>query len=166
MKEDCIVFVDAIDCEERAIFGDLVTKYLQLYCNARAIVTNGIMRDGHRLIKEQRPVWCSSLTPVGCHNKDVPVPENIQEQVNRRREFYNNYIMVCHDSGVALISHEWINEDFAKKLLYIEAQEDIWYFCVDTLKWSTYKTVALKKYLEETDAIPGVLLEKMKEFDL
>ncbi len=166
IEEDRIIFVDAIDCEGRAIFGDLVSKYLQLYRRTRAIVTNGAMRDAHRLIKEQRPVWCTSLTPVGCHNTDVPVPEEIQEQVNERREFYNNSIMVCDDSGVALIPHERINEEFERKLHFIEAQEDIWYFCVDTLKCSTYKTVALKEYLKKDTAIPEVLLEKLKEFDL
>jgi peptide-methionine (S)-S-oxide reductase len=34
-----------------------------------------------------------------------------------------------------------INEELLSKLEFIELQEDIWYYCIDTLKWSTYKTI-------------------------
>ncbi len=162
VEQDSIVFVDAIDCEGRAVFGDLVSKYLQLYCGVRAIVTNGAMRDAHRLIKEQRPVWCSTLTPVGCHNRDIPIPKDVQEKVDKRKEFYHNSIMVCDDSGVALIPHDQVNEEFERKLHFIEAQEDVWYFCVDTLKWDTYRTVALKEYMKKEANIPGFFLERLK----
>jgi len=35
-----------------------------------------------------------------------------------------------------------------KRLEFVEAQEDIWYECVDRRKWSTFDTVCLKKYLQ------------------
>ena len=47
-----------------------------------------------------------------------------------------------------------------KKLEKIELQEDIWFFCLDTLKWDTKKIVCDKDYLKETKMIP----EKYQEF--
>jgi 4-hydroxy-4-methyl-2-oxoglutarate aldolase len=163
IDKDCIVFVDAIDCESRAVFGDLVSKYLQLYCNTRAIVTNGLMRDAHTLIKERRPVWCAGVTPIGCHNFEKAVPADIEKITAERKAIYDNSVMVCDDSGVAVLTAEWLNNDLLKKLKFIEALEDVWYYCVDTLKWSTYETVALKKYLDNTGDLPPALRNKLLE---
>lgn len=51
---DCknkILFIYNVNCN-RAVFGDLVSKYILLYKQAKAIVINGILRDAHTLIKE------------------------------------------------------------------------------------------------------------------
>lgn len=53
---DRVVFIDAIDVNNRAIVGDIVSKYAILYQGACAIVTNGKMRDAHTLIKENYPI--------------------------------------------------------------------------------------------------------------
>ena len=56
--------------------------------------------------------------------------------------------MFCDDSGVVLIEENEATEELIDKLNFIELQEDIWYFCLDTHKMSTYDIVCLKKYLD------------------
>ncbi len=56
--------------------------------------------------------------------------------------------MVCDDSGCVLIPKEELNERFLDKLIKIEEQEDIWYDCIDCRKWTTYKTICQKAYLQ------------------
>ena len=86
IEEDCVVFVEAFDCGDRAVFGELVSKYILLYHQSRAIVTNGKMRDAAGLIKENWPIWCDGLTPVGCFNrkpeKDFDEETNTDEEEN------------------------------------------------------------------------------------
>lgn len=144
-----IVFVDGIECGDRAIFGELVSKYLVLYRQAKAIVVDGKIRDVHRLIKERYPIWSKGVTPEGCFN--VKPEKTIDEGViNKRIEYFEGAIMVCDDSGVVVIPKEYHNEQFLKKLHDIEEQENIWFDCIDRRKWSTFETVCLKRYLEET----------------
>jgi hypothetical protein len=71
--------------------------------------------------------------------------------------------MVCDDSGVVKIPKDKINEKLLIKLHFVEFQEDIWFYCIDTLKMSTYDTVVLKKYLDD-DIIDKRQLEKLNEF--
>jgi 4-hydroxy-4-methyl-2-oxoglutarate aldolase len=40
-------------------------------------------------------------------------------------------------------------------------QEDIWFFCLDTLKWDTKKIVCDKDYLKESDLFSKVHLERL-----
>lgn len=146
--ENKIVYIHAIDCENRAVIGDLVSKYLFLYKRCKAIVTNAPVRDAHRLIKENYPVWSAGVTPVGCTNtKNETQP--VENELSALRTKYKNGIMVCDDGGVVLIEKEKIEEALIEKLHFIELQEDIWYFCLDVLKLSTYDIVCLKKYLSE-----------------
>ena len=72
--------------------------------------------------------------------------------------------MVCDDSGCTIITKENINENFYKKLEFIELQEDIWYYCVDTLKWSTFETICLKNYLKDDNVLPKILKDKLEEY--
>lgn len=143
-----IVFIDAIDTHNRAVIGDLVSKYVLLYCGNKAIVCTGKMRDAHCLIKENYPIWCKGVSPIGCFNKPVDSMD-FEEIINERREFFHGAIAVCDDSGVVVIPKSEINGIFYDKLVAIEQQEDIWYDCIDRRKWSTYKTVCLKEYLNE-----------------
>lgn len=150
-----IVFVYNVNCD-RAIFGDLVSKYILLYKKAKAIVVNGKLRDAHTLIKERYPIWLEAVSPIGCVNTingPAILPEMYQSLVDK----YDGSIMVCDDSGVVIIPKEEINEIFVPRLRAIEMQEDIWFYCVDTLKMSTFETVCKKKYLED-----GIIDEKMK----
>jgi len=162
IREGDIVIVETYNCKNRAIFGDLVSKFLILYKRASAIVVNGYMRDAHSLIKENYPVWCKGVTPIGCYNlkNNKKIQKAILQGWNRK---YLGSIAVCDDTGVVIIPHESINEDFSEKLDFIELQEDIWYYCVDTKKWSTYDTVSLKKYLD-TQMLPDEFRKKFEAF--
>jgi len=147
VEESSIVFVDDLGSNGRAIFGDLVAKYLLLYKQASAIVTNGYVRDAHTLIKENYPIWCKGVNPVGCFNTKPQHPID-KATLEQRMNYFKDSIAVCDDTGVVIITKEYINEDFFKKLEWIEEQEDIWFECIDRKKWTTFETVCLKKYKE------------------
>lgn len=148
IEEDCVVFIEAFDCQDRAVFGELVSKYILLYHQSRAIVTNGKMRDAAGLIKENWPIWCSGFTPVGCFNRE---PENEFDEKIKREHFekYDGAIAVCDDCGVVIIPKEQITEEFLEKLYHIEDQEDIWFDRLDHYKESTFDIVCKKKYLND-----------------
>lgn len=145
---DQIVFIDGVDVNNRAIIGDIVSKYILLYLGNRAIVCSGKMRDAHILLKENYPIWCSGVSPVGCFNKPVDQTE-FEREISERRDKLQGSVAVCDDSGVVVIPKNLLTEEFYQKLAAIEEQEDIWYDCVDRKKWSTYKTICLKDYLKE-----------------
>lgn len=155
-----ILFVYNVNCD-RAVFGDLVSKYIMLYKRAKAIVINGKLRDAHTLIKEKYPIWLEDVSPIGCVNRPNG-PEIDPALLQEIKDKYDGSIMVCDDSGVVMIPKDKINEKLLTKLEFIEFQEDIWFYCVDTLKMSTFDTVCLKKYLEG-DLIDKKLLEKLNE---
>ena len=140
-----IVYIECFDCKERAIIGELVSKYILLYRRAAAIVTNGKMRDAHRLIKENYPIWCTGFTPVGCFNTQNEVPFD-EEIVKSRQQDVDGAVFVCDDSGVVLVPKKQLTEEFYSKLEAIEEQEDIWFDCIDRRHWDTFDTVCLKKY--------------------
>lgn len=159
--KDKILFVYNVNCD-RAVFGDLVSKYIMLYKRAKAIVINGKLRDAHTLIKENYPIWCEDVSPIGCVNK-INGEDLTPEQYEELRAKFEGAIMVCDDSGVVMIPKERIDEKLITKLEFIEFQEDIWFYCMDTLKMSTYDIVCKKKYLEG-DLLDKKLLDKLNEF--
>lgn len=144
--KDKILFVYNVNCD-RAVFGDLVSKYIMLYKRAKAIVINGKLRDAHTLIKEKYPIWLQDVSPIGCVNRPNG-PEIDSALLQEIKDKYEGSIMVCDDSGVVMIPKDKIDEKLLTKLEFIEFQEDIWFYCVDTLKMSTFDTVCKKKYLE------------------
>jgi regulator of RNase E activity RraA len=141
-----ILFIYNVNCD-RAVFGDLVSKYIMLYKRAKAIVINGKLRDAHTLIKEKYPIWLEGVSPIGCVNRPNG-PEIDPTLLQEIKDKYDGSIMVCDDSGVVMIPKDKIDEKLLTKLEFIEFQEDIWFYCVDTLKMSTFDTVCKKKYLE------------------
>ena len=146
VQEGDIVYIEPFNCNNRAIIGDLVSKYLLLYKQAAAIVVSGKLRDIPHLIKENWPIWLEGTSPIGCFNKDNHHQPMDNEIIFKRTEMFNGSIAVCDDSGVVIIPKENHNQEFLKKLDWIEEQEDIWFDCVDRLKWDTFDTVCLKKY--------------------
>lgn len=166
LNEGGILYVDTFLCNNKAAFGDLVAKYFFLYKQIEGIVVNGLLRDVHILKKENYSIWCKGITPLGCHNKNVEIPDSIIEDIALNKNKLSNSILVCDDSGCTLIEKKQINEDTLKKLEFIELQEDIWYYCIDTLKWSTYKTICKKAYLNDKNVLPGILRDRLKEFNL
>ncbi|MGI6076694.1 MAG: RraA family protein [Fastidiosipilaceae bacterium] len=148
IQEGEVVVLEAFDCKGRATIGELVTKFILLYRGAVAIASNAPLRDGNDLIKQNYPVWCSNLTPVGSFNRklDEPLDPEIEK---RQRAKYDGAIAVCDDTGVVIIPPEQVNEEFLEKLKAIELQEDIWFDCLDRRKWDTFDIVCLKRYREE-----------------
>jgi 4-hydroxy-4-methyl-2-oxoglutarate aldolase len=145
LEENCVVLVDDLGSEDRGIFGDLISKYLFLYKQSSAIVTNGNIRDTHALVKENYPIWSKGSNPVGCFNIEPKNPVNI-DTLKKRQEYFQGSIAVCDDTGVVIITKEYLTEEFYKKLEWIEEQEDLWFDCIDRKKWNTFETVCLKKY--------------------
>ena len=162
VNEGDVVIVETHNCNDRAAFGSLVSKYILLYKRASAIVINGWMRDTHKLIKEDYPIWCKGVTPIGCYNKKNSAPVD-SRSLKEWKEKYEGAIAVCDDGGVVVIPRQDANLEFIEKLDFIELQEDIWGYCVDTKKWSTYDTVCLKKYLD-TNLLPEELKKKFEAF--
>lgn len=150
VQEGDVVLVQAFNCGQRAVFGELVSKFLLLYRQAVAIVVQGYLRDMPHLIKENWPIWCEGGTPIGCFNRKNEKPMDDAITVERRQAL-EGAIAVCDDSGVVVISGDYLDESFLGKLDHIEEQEDIWFDCIDRLKWDTYDTVCLKKYREQAD---------------
>lgn len=146
IEEGDIVLIEAFDCKDRATIGELVSKFILLYQQASAIVSNANMRDANDLIKQNYPIWCKGFTPIGCFNSknEKPLDPDILEI---HKEKYDGTIAVCDDTGVVIIPKELHNKAFLQKLDDIENQEDIWFECLDHKKWDTYDIVCLKKYL-------------------
>lgn len=146
IDEDSIVLIETFECNNRAIIGDLVSKYILLYKQAAAIVTMGKMRDAHNLIKENYPIWCKGVSPIGCFN--TKNENDLSEEIKtKHRMMYDGAIAVCDDSGVVVIPKEFHTKEFLDKLKFIEQQEDIWYDCLDRKGWDTFRIVCKKEYL-------------------
>lgn len=147
--EGDIVFIEAFECGERAIIGDLVSKYILLYLQAQAIICNTKFRDAANLIKENYAIWCTGFTPVGCFNKK-PERELNEDIIKSHKEMYDGSIAVCDDCGVVIIPKNLHTEEFLNKLIAIEAQEDIWFDRLDHFKDNTFDIVCRKTYLSKS----------------
>ena len=132
--KDSIVFIDVFDCDSRAVLGDLVAKQLLVYQKVSAIIVNGFVRDAHRLVKEDYPIWTKGVTPLGCFNRDVIADNSIKKSIQSRFDMFANSILVADDSGCTLIQGSQINNILLQALDFIELQEDIWYYCLIHLR--------------------------------
>lgn len=148
VQENDVVMVEEFNCKNRAIFGQLVSKYILLYRQATAIVICGMMRDAAELIRENYPIWCRGITPIGCFNVKPTSPFNEQTYLEHK-EKYDGAIAVCDDCGVVIIPKEHHTYEFLQKLINIEEQEDTWFERLDRYKENTFEIVCLKKYLNE-----------------
>jgi len=146
--EGSIVLTEPFDCGDRAIFGELVAKFLLLYRQVGALVVTGRLRDAPHLLKENWAIWCTGVSPVGCFNRrnERPLDPAIERE---HRERYDGAIAVCDDSGVVVIPKDRYTDQFLAQLDAIEEQEDLWFDCIDRRKWDTFDTVCRKRYLEE-----------------
>ncbi len=158
-----VVIIFAHACEDRAIIGDLISKYILLYKGAAAVVVQGWVRDAACLRREGYSVWSEGVSPLGCFN--VPADNYPAELEAQMRKAYEGGIAVCDDGGVSVISKDQLNEDMLNRLQRIEMQEDIWFFCLDTLKWDTKKIVCDKAYLTEQGLLSSIHIEQLKELE-
>lgn len=161
VKEGSIVMIFTHECDDRAVIGDLISKFLILYQGAKAVVVDGFVRDIASIKRDGFPVWSKGYTPLGCHNKETDVfPIDKQNEIEKE---YEKAIAICDDGGVTVIKNNLINETTLENLKRIEMQEDIWFYCLDTLKWDTKKIVCEKKYLQEKDILPKAYLKNIDE---
>jgi 4-hydroxy-4-methyl-2-oxoglutarate aldolase len=159
--EVVIIFVH--NCTDRAIIGDLISKYILLYKGAAAIVVQGMVRDAACLRREGYAVWSEGVSPLGCYN--IPAdsfPEDLKQELIKK---YEGGVAVCDDGGVTVIPRDLLTENMLNRLHRIEMQEDIWFFCLDTLKWDTKKIVCDKAYLTEQGLLSSIHIEKLKELN-
>lgn len=148
IEENRIILVDTFWCEERAVFGELVSKYLLLYKQNKAIVVKGMVRDAAALLRENYPIWCRGFNPEGCFN-NRPDKDIDAELIKMKKEQYDGAIAVCDDCGVVIIPKDKITNSFLEKLEKIEEQEDIWFDRLDHYKENTFDIVCAKKYLKD-----------------
>lgn len=152
-----VVVVYTHECEGRAIFGDLVAKFITLYQRAAAVAVNGLVRDAARLRRERYPVWSTGVTPLGCYNvAGKPFPADLEAEIRARVE---GGIAVCDDGGVVVIAAEDVNENTLSRLDQIELQEDVWAYCLNVLKWDTKRIVVDRDYLKEPNILPAAYME-------
>jgi len=158
-----VVVVYAHECEGRAIFGDLVSKFITLYRRAAAVAVNGLVRDAARLRRERYPVWSTGVTPLGCYNvQGEAFPADLEAQIRAEVE---GGIAVCDDGGVVIIPAAEVNEEMFEKLEKIELQEDIWFYCLNVLKWDTKKIVVDRDYLTERDKLPAAFRDALSTLE-
>jgi len=150
LHEGKICFVDTCFVDDYAIFGELVSNFIIKNKKAKGIIVNGLIRDINGIKKNAFPVWSKGITPVGCFNVQVNLNPEIRRHIETNRLFYEGSIAVCDDSGVVIIPKNKINEDFINKIDFMRKQEDIWFDCIVNKQWTTYDTVCIKKYLENS----------------
>lgn len=160
VQRDDVIVIFTHNIESRALIGELVAKYTLLYREASAIVVDGNVRDIGALKRERFAIWCKGTNPIGCFNKKVePFPEDEKTSILNR---YQGGIAVCDEGGVVIIEKELHSPEMLERLERIEMQEDLWFFCLDTLKWNTKKIVCDKDYLKNTEEIPEVFHSKLE----
>ena len=126
-------------------------------------MVKGMIRDAARLKRERYAVWAESVTPLGCYNTPgEPFPNEIEKQL---RKSYENGVAICDDGGVTVIPEGELGKDMLCRLQKIEMQEDIWFYCLDTLKWDTKKIVCDKAYFTEQDLLSAVHVKQLKELN-
>jgi 4-hydroxy-4-methyl-2-oxoglutarate aldolase len=160
VEKNEVVLVFIHECHERAVLGDLMSKYALLYRGAAALVVDGLVRDGARLRRERYPIWAKGVTPLGCFNTPTDAFPPAKESALRLE--FDRGVAVCDDGGVVVIPPHRINADMLARLHQIEDQEDVWYYCLDTLKWDTKRIVCDRAYLSETSRLPDVLMKKIQ----
>jgi len=154
IKPNDIVLISPSNFTEVAVFGDLVAKYCLLYKQAEAIVVNGNVRDVARLLREDYKIWSKGINPVGAVNDNVLDPAGFNDDFRD----LSGGIAVCDDGGVVVIEAQEITAKTYESLVRIEALEDLWQYCLNTLKWSTLDIVVNKRYQHDQQNIPSSLL--------
>jgi regulator of RNase E activity RraA len=159
LEKGDILFVDTQGPIENevAIMGELMIKSAILYQQANAVVVRGHIRDAARVNRENFPVWATGMSPIGAVNSpEIPISFGDLDMG----------IAVCDDGGVVIVPEKQISEHLLERLYLIEIQEDIWNYCINTLKWSTFDTIVQKRYFIEPEMLPthfSEWLEKLKQ---
>lgn len=146
-------------CEGRAVFGDIIARYILEVKKATAVVVQGAIRDADEIRESGYPVWSQGFAPIGCVNiPTVPFPA---DQEHSLRQKYENCILVCDGCGVVAILEKYQNEDTLRRLQALRVQEQVWNHCIFELGWNTYETICQKRYLKEPEVLPAEFAEKL-----
>lgn len=152
VKEGEIAMIFTHDCEEHAVIGELISKFLLMYRGAAAVVVDGWVRDASALRRERYRVWSRGATPLGCFNTPaLPFPKERKEEL---LAMYEGGVAVCDDGGVTMLKKDQLNSEIYARLERIELQEDVWFYCLDVLKWDTHQIVCAKEYLQHPELMP------------
>lgn len=164
VEEGDIVILFTHNCDGRGPIGDLIAKFILLYKGAEAIVVDGLVRDAASLKRERYSVWCKGVSPLGCFN--TPAPPFPEDKEKKIREELDGGVAVCDDGGVTIIPAAKLNSVMLERLSKVELQEDIWFYCLDTLKWDTKRIVCEKDYLNQPDLLPSSYREKLVNLEV
>jgi hypothetical protein len=107
-----------------------------------------------RLLREDYKIWSKGINPVGAVNDDILYPASFNDEVKD----FSGGIAVCDDGGVVIIEAQEITTKTYESLVRIEALEDLWQYCLNSLKWSTLDIVVNKRYQHDQQNIPSSLL--------
>jgi 4-hydroxy-4-methyl-2-oxoglutarate aldolase len=149
VKENEIVYIEDLNHNNhRSLFGELVSKYIINTRKAKAIVTNGSIRDYRDIKDASLMLWINGTNPIGSFNTKPTFTDEIEEYVEKQRDKFNGSIAVCDDDGVVIIPKNDINDLLLVNIQKLREQEKIWKECILIDKWSTMDTICLKKYLK------------------
>jgi regulator of RNase E activity RraA len=152
--KDKVVYIDSIDCANKALFGELVAKFFILYKGVKGLVVNGRLRDIPHLKKYGFPIFFTGTSPLGVYNRQTELTIQQKTHIEKRMELIDGSLIVCDDSGVTFIDKSYNQDELLNRMIMIEAQEDIWSYCINVLKWSTYRTICMKDYLSHPEVLP------------
>jgi 4-hydroxy-4-methyl-2-oxoglutarate aldolase len=166
IKESEIPVIFTENCDNRAIIGELMAKYMIKKKKANAVVVHGLVRDAQQLTDSNIPIWCMGVTPIGCVNTTsalFPI-----EKRNDLEEKYNGGVAICDATGVIVIQKKYFTKSMVNNLIQIKDQEKVWFYCMNKLGWDTKKIVCDKMYLSDNFSIPEELdlsLKRLKDYD-
>lgn len=146
--KNSIVFVDNLDSTDKALFGEIVSRFIIEKKQAKAIVTNGKIRDVSEMLSLSIPIWHAGTNPIGCFNSKPVFTDTMDELAQKRKIELNGSIVVCDDDGVVIIKKDQITDDFLDRLKKLQQQEKVWKECVFEKEWDTFETICLKRYMK------------------
>ena len=146
VPSDSIVVIFTYNCSGLAVLGEIVCDYLFNIARAKALVVHGLIRDVDEIRQKNYPVWALGSHPVGCRNNNYgDFPSEAKSDIINK---YSSSIAICDASGVSAVSYaQLVRPEIISSIHFMSLQERIWSYCVNELKWDTYKTIVKKDYL-------------------
>jgi regulator of RNase E activity RraA len=148
-----VVVMSSLGGTDRALIGALTAGYLLRQRGVEAVVACGAVRDAHRLLDEDWPVWSTGTNPVGCSNqRPASAPAPAQLAPGRR---FRGAIAVCDDSGVVIIEAAAQGTDLLNRLVAIEQREAAWREAIEQRGRSTFDVVCRGEWAASPSTPPA-----------
>lgn len=148
IPKNSIVFIENLDKTNKALFGEIVSRFIFEKKEAIAIVTNGKIRDKKDILNFNVPIWHIGTNPTGCYNNRPVFTDSLDILAQERKKELKNSILICDDDGVIIIKEKDINDTLFTNLKKLREQEKIWKECVFKKGWNTFDTICLRRYQE------------------